>query len=94
MSEPQISVLSTLSDDGSLIEDQSKGKLIKQEVIAEGHVTNFRKFFDLFFIVQVKMSVYNNYIKAGTYCLFLTYGSFLLGHMIFQVLRNFWLSAW
>ncbi|PAV74681.1 hypothetical protein WR25_19463 isoform C [Diploscapter pachys] len=79
MSEPQISVLSTLSDDGSLIEDQSKGKLIKQEVIAEGHV---------------KMSVYNNYIKAGTYCLFLTYGSFLLGHMIFQVLRNFWLSAW
>ncbi|PAV66424.1 hypothetical protein WR25_26440 [Diploscapter pachys] len=79
MSEPQISVLSTLSDDGNLIEDQSKGNLIKQEVIAEGHV---------------KMSVYNNYIKAGTYCLFLTYGSFLLGHMIFQVLRNFWLSAW
>lgn len=51
MSEPQISVLSTLSDDGNLIEDQSKGNLIKQEIIAEGHVTYFLKMFDFFFIV-------------------------------------------
>lgn len=71
----------------------------RQEADPKGGRRNRRSGFPLSLLLfnlpfQVKLAVYNMYIRAASYWRSILSVSFLIAFMVFQMCRSFWLSSW